>query len=93
MLYGGNPLYVIIVYDVAVERVNKVKKFLRMYLTWIQNSVFEGPLTPSQYQEVISELRNLIDENNDSIVIYKMNYPCFKKELIGKEKGSIENII
>ncbi|MDK2781745.1 MAG: CRISPR-associated protein Cas2 [Archaeoglobi archaeon] len=38
-------LYVIIAYDVNVQRVNRVKKFLRMYLNWVQNSVFEGTRT------------------------------------------------
>ncbi|RLF48794.1 MAG: CRISPR-associated endonuclease Cas2, partial [Thermoplasmata archaeon] len=27
-------MYVIIVYDIAVERVNKVRKYLRQYLMW-----------------------------------------------------------
>jgi CRISPR-associated protein Cas2 len=35
-------LYVVIVYDVDVARVPKVCKFLRRYLHWVQNSVFEG---------------------------------------------------
>ena len=34
-------MYVVIAYDVNVERVNKVKKFLRKYLNWVQNSLFE----------------------------------------------------
>ena len=45
-------MYVIIVYDVNVERVNKVKSFLRQYLYWIQNSVFEGELTRSEFRKV-----------------------------------------
>ena len=37
-------MYIIIVYDINTKRVNKVKSLLRMYLNWIQNSVFEGEI-------------------------------------------------
>ena len=65
-------MYVIIVYDVNVDRVNKVKSFLRQYLFWIQNSVFEGELTKSEFKIVVDGLKNIIDENTDSIIIYKL---------------------
>ena len=35
-------MYIILVYDIQVERVAKVCKYLRQHLNWIQNSVFEG---------------------------------------------------
>ena len=35
-------MYVLIIYDINVERINKVYKFLKTYLNWVQNSVFEG---------------------------------------------------
>ncbi|MEM3489884.1 MAG: CRISPR-associated endonuclease Cas2, partial [Nitrososphaerota archaeon] len=38
-------MYVILAYDIGEERVNKVLKICRKYLTWVQNSVFEGDLT------------------------------------------------
>ena len=37
-------MYVIMVYDVSVQRVAKVLHIGRRYLTWVQNSVMEGPL-------------------------------------------------
>ena len=45
-------MYVIIVYDIKAERVNKVKSFLRQYLFWIQNSVFEGEASESEFMMV-----------------------------------------
>ena len=48
-------MYVIIVYDINVDRVNKVKSFLRQHLFWIQNSVFEGDVTESEF-EVITKV-------------------------------------
>ena len=56
-------MYIIIVYDVNVDRVNKVNKFLKAYLHWQQNSVFEGKVTKSQYNEIIDKLNNF--DSND----------------------------
>jgi len=39
-------MYVIIVYDVEVERVARVCQYLRRHLHWVQNSAFEGEITP-----------------------------------------------
>ena len=47
-------LYVIIVYDVGVERVNKVRIYLKQYLNWVQNSVLEGELTEPEYMKVMN---------------------------------------
>ena len=65
-------MYVIIVYDINVDRVNKVKSFLRQYLFWIQNSVFEGEVTESEFKIIYNGLMNIIDQDVDSIIIYKL---------------------
>ena len=54
-------MYVIIVYDIKVERVNKVKSFLRQYLFWIQNSVFEGEASESEFKIIYDGLMKIID--------------------------------
>ena len=67
-------MYVIIVYDINVDRVNKVKSFLRRYLYWIQNSVFEGEVTDSEFEIIYKGLMKIIDEEVDSIIIYKFRF-------------------
>jgi len=85
---------VIIAYDVNVQRVNRVKKFLRQYLNWVQNSVFEGELTEADLEEVKMGLREIINEDEDMIVIYKLrSKDAAKREVLGMEKSSIEEII
>ena len=64
-------MYLVVVYDVSVERVNKVHKYLKTYLHWQQNSVFEGEVTSSQYYKMMDELYDLIDPEADSIIIYE----------------------
>ena len=87
-------LYVIVVYDVNVERINKVKKFLRVYLNWVQNSVFEGGITESILEEIKIELRDIIDKNEDSIIIYKFrSRNVLKKDILGIEKSPIDEIL
>ena len=87
-------MYVIIVYDVNVERVNKVKSFLRQYLYWIQNSVFEGELTKSEFRKVQDGLREIIDEDADSIIIYKLIMEeSLDRQVLGVEKSPINEIL
>ena len=85
-------MYVIIVYDVGVDRVNKIKAFLRQYLHWVQNSVFEGDLTESEYMIVKDGIKNIIDTNADSVIVYKSRYNP-NKEVFGIEKNELENIL
>uniref|UniRef100_A0A7C3MB09 CRISPR-associated endoribonuclease Cas2 n=1 Tax=Archaeoglobus fulgidus TaxID=2234 RepID=A0A7C3MB09_ARCFL len=87
-------MYVIIAYDVNVERVNKVKQFLRKHLNWIQNSLFEGELTHAELEEVKMGLREIINEDEDMIVIYKLrSMDLMKREVIGLEKSSMDKVI
>lgn len=84
----------IIVYDVSVERVAKVCQFLRRYLNWIQNSVFEGELTKAEFEIVKSGLKERIDEGEDSITIYILpSEKPLKKELLGVKKAEISTVI
>lgn len=87
-------VYVVIVYDVSVERVNKVCQFLRTYLNWVQNSAFEGELTESQMQAVKMGLADIIDKNFDSVLIFSIsNRKLIKKDILGIEKNYTDSII
>jgi len=63
-------MYVILAYDVAVERNARVLKTARRYLTWIQNSLLEGELTSAQLKRLQHELERVIDARSDSVQIY-----------------------
>jgi CRISPR-associated protein Cas2 len=87
-------MYVLLVYDVDVSRVPKVCKFLRRYLHWVQNSVFEGELRESQLEEVRLGVQQLIDPDTDSIYIYQVrDAKWIKKEIIGQERNPTDTII
>ncbi|RKQ88679.1 CRISPR-associated endonuclease Cas2 [Brockia lithotrophica] len=80
-------MYVIIVYDIEQERVAKVCQYLRRFLYWAQNSVFEGELSEAQLVKVKSGLSKLIDPQRDSVYIYQLpGKKLVKKEILGQEK-------
>lgn len=87
-------MYVLIVYDVAVERVAKAHKCLKRFLHWRQNSVFEGELTDSQIETVKSDLSKIIDTKTDSVLIYiARDAKWLKRESLGKENSSVDNLL
>jgi len=88
-------MYFILAYDIAhPRRLNKVLKICRRYITWVQNSVFEGELTPEQFESLVNTLKKTINKNEDSIIIYLIrNKNVFKRFIIGIEKNEITNIL
>ncbi|QZA88395.1 CRISPR-associated endonuclease Cas2 [Salinarchaeum sp. IM2453] len=65
-------VYVIAVYDVEADRTRLFLKFLRKYLTHVQNSVFEGEITKGDFEKVKQELESML-EPGESIIIYQMS--------------------
>ncbi len=87
-------MYVIMVYDVGVERVAKVLKIGRKYLTWIQNSVFEGEITEAKMEKLKVELRKTIEQETDSVIFFKLREKYYaEKEILGQERNDTSNII
>ena len=87
-------MYVILVYDVNEERVSKVNKYLKRFLHWIQNSVFEGELNLSQIEKVKEGIREIIDESEDCVRVYILPSKKHLETLtIGVEKNDTEMII
>ncbi len=81
-------------YDVDVKKVSKVCSFLRRYLDWVQNSVFEGELSKKQLEIIKEELKQMLDPLKDSIVIYTFRTSKeVKREILGIPKGNIDEII
>jgi len=85
--------YLIVTYDIAEERVNKVRKILRKYFMWVQNSVFEGEISEGKLLKCKVELEKIIDKEVDSIYFYSLeNRLNYRKTVIGVEKEMTGNI-
>ncbi len=80
-----NYNYVFLFYDVKEERVNKVFKVCKKYLSHFQKSVFRGEITPSKIISLKKDLAKVIDKTEDQICIVKMvNKGSFNEEELGK---------
>lgn len=87
-------IFVILTYDVEVKKVNKVRKTLKKFLTWTQNSVFEGEITEGKLQKCIGQVSKIIDKSEDSVYIYIVENPKnVVKNKIGMEKAFNELIL
>lgn len=81
-------MFVILTYDVEVKRVNRVRKLLKKYLTWTQNSVFEGEISQGKLNQCLAEIENIIDKSYDSIYIYNVKSSKFiSKDILGENKN------
>lgn len=81
-------MFVIITYDVGEKRVNRVRKLLKKYLIWTQNSVFEGKITEGKLHKCISDLEKIIIKGNDSIYVYVVkNDKNITKDVYGVQKN------
>lgn len=85
---------VILVYDINEKRVSKVLKTCRKYLNWVQNSVFEGEISVAKLEKLKMEIRKIINEEEDSVIIYTFRTEWYtRREIIGVKKGGEELII
>ncbi len=79
--------FLIVVYDIDTEYVQKVHNTLRKYLFWIQNSVFEGELSEARLKQMKAELEEIATGPRDMILIYRMeNKKYLDRQIIGVEK-------
>ena len=89
--------YVFVMYDIADEeseigknRVVKVFKICKKYLTYHQKSVFRGEITPSNLIKLKKELKDVMDENLDFISIIKLkNKNSFDEESFGQNREDL----
>jgi CRISPR-associated protein Cas2 len=87
-------MYIILVYDIGEKRVGKMLKLCRQYLNWIQNSVFEGEITDSKLKELKLRASDIMDLKIDSLIIFfTRQEKWLEKEVVGKEKSTLDNIL
>ncbi|EDP75965.1 CRISPR-associated endonuclease Cas2 [Hydrogenivirga sp. 128-5-R1-1] len=91
---------VILVYDIATEepkdqqRLNKVRKIVRRYITHVQKSVFEGELTKSKLERMKSEILRVVDREKDSVIIYVLEDSAkYERQLLTDVPDLTDNIL
>ena len=69
-------------------------KLCRKYLTWIQNSVFEGEISEVNLKELKLEAKEIMNEDEDSLIIFKsQSAKWLEKEIVGTERNSIDHFL
>ena len=92
-------MYIILVYDITVDEkgkkiLPKVFKICKKYLVHIQNSVFEGELSPVQLKELKIALSRLVRNDRDSLIIFKNRQEKWlEKEYLGIQDNAMDNFI
>ena len=86
-------MYIILVYDVNQKRTSKMLKLCRKYLNWIQNSVFEGEITEVKLKELYYRASDIMDEDDSLIVFKSRESKWLDKEVIGRERSSIDTML
>jgi CRISPR-associated protein Cas2 len=87
-------MYVILVYDCGEKRVAKMLKLCRKYLNWIQNSVFEGEISEVKLKELTLKAQDFMDMDKDSLIVFSgRTEKWLEKQIIGKERSSIDNFL
>ena len=83
-------MFVILVYDVSVSRVSRIRKIACKYLIRVQESVFEGYLTERRLKQLRNEIYNMIHPLEDSVILY-IDTPQsgLTKEQLGKYPSNV----
>lgn len=72
----------------------KVLKIARKYLNWVQNSVLEGEISDAGLAKLRQELKEVINQDEDSIMFYLMRTMRYtSREVMGIQKGRRDIII
>ena len=87
-------MYVLAMYDVGEKRVGKMLKLFRQYLSWIQNSVFEGEITEVKLLELKNKAMTIMNEETDSLIIFKTRQEKWlDKEIVGHERQDLDTFL
>ena len=89
-----NYNYAFLFYDVKEERVNKVFKVCKKYLSHFQKSVFRGDITLSKLMLLKKEVLRVINQDQDFVCIIKVfNENVFGEEILGAKSTNGEDLI
>ena len=87
-------MFVLMSYDVGEKRGGMVLKTARRYLTWIQNSVLEGELTPASMAALKMDVHKVLDLQYDSVLFYVWRTERYmSREVLGVERGETDFLV
>lgn len=86
-------MFIILVYDVNVRHVAKMRKLCKKYLHPVQRSVFEGEVTGRKLNQLREEIARVIQPKSDTVCIYEMDSVRYTSKWKIGMVGKRENVI
>ena len=89
-------MVIVLCYDISTDtdggqkRLRQVASACERYGTRVQNSVFEIDITPGDFEILKQQLTHIIDEESDSIRIYRIGKDAKRKTTIIGLKNKLE---
>jgi CRISPR-associated protein Cas2 len=81
-------LFCLLFYDVNAHRVQKIHRYLKKKMFWVQNSAFEGELSPFQYGLLQRELGAFLVPEEDTLLFVRTEVShALTRTLVGVDKG------
>lgn len=90
-------MYVILVYDInqseeGAKTWRRCYKICKQYLHHVQNSVFEGEISPAQLRALEYDLKVHLRDDLDSIIVYKTEQmKSIKRHFWAKQDDATDN--
>ncbi|USZ68380.1 CRISPR-associated endonuclease Cas2 [Halorussus salilacus] len=78
-------VYVIVVYDMQADRTHLLLKFLRRYLTHVQNSVFEGEVTEGDLETIETRIDSILEPDESTIIYEVSSEKLLQREVFGDD--------
>lgn len=86
-------MIVLIAYDISSDRARaKFHKFLKEYGLNTQKSVFECDVDEQAIRDIKARAASLIDENSDSVRLYRICSSCARKTVISGQGIKVTNL-
>ena len=87
MKKSSKSVFCVIAYDIAdTKRRNKVIKLIKPYGARINYSVYECMFTISQFENIKLQISELILNNEDNVVYYRVCLNCFSHIIYQPER-------
>lgn len=86
-------VYIVVVYDMEADRTQKMLKFLRRYLTHVQNSVLEGDVTEGDLEKIRSGVDDLLNPGESTIIYRVSSEKMVERSVFGEDPAADDQFL
>ncbi|SDD65325.1 CRISPR-associated endonuclease Cas2 [Natrinema hispanicum] len=86
-------VYIVVVYDMEADRTHKMLKFLRRYLTHVQNSVLEGDVTKGDLKKIRSGVDEILKSGESTIIYHVSSEKMVERTVFGDDPAADDQFL